>query len=130
MLKKIWSWGNYFDRYWNSFNIYSNNRQAQEKKKLDHYEINFVNDLAEELVFKGWQDESCANFIGWSKDFEDKTIVVHREDAQCGGLYHLGIMKRGYRPSYDYKKYLTSERKNLSLKKIAHIINFRPYPYF
>ena len=31
--------------------------------------------IAEEILFKDWIDESCANFVGWTKDFPGYTLL-------------------------------------------------------
>lgn len=69
---------------------------------LDINEQNFINSLAKQIMFKDWVDESCGNFVGWIKEFDDFTIISHREDTQVGGLYHMTKMKKGYHASFDY----------------------------
>jgi len=62
-------------------------------KKMSNSEKNFINTLAESVVFNGWIDESCGNFVGWTKQYEEFSITIHRENTDIGGLYHFAKMK-------------------------------------
>ena len=92
-------------------------------KQMSNSDKNFINTLAESVVLNGWVDESCGNFVGWTKQYEEFSITIHRENTDIGGLYHFAKMKKGYRPSYEYKSNLIDERGYLSLLKISNLIS-------
>ena len=92
----------------NGSNSISINYNMETKYKLEIM-------IAEEILFKDWIDESCGNFVGWTKDFPGYTLTINREND---GLYHFAIMKCGYRSSFNYDKYLISEKKLVSLFEI------------
>ena len=96
---------------------------SDELQSLTHSDINFVNSIAEGEVFKGWIDESCGNFVGWTKEFRDFSISIHRENTQTGGFYHVAKMTRGYRASSDYKSNLIFEFPHMSLLQIKELLS-------
>lgn len=81
--------------------------------------------IAEDILFNekdGWIDESCGNFVGWTKQFNKFAISISRESAGVGGTYHFAKMLEGYRASYNWHKYLITERGFLSYRKIKDIL--------
>jgi hypothetical protein len=94
-----------------------------QQKTLNSAEINFVNSVVEQRLFKEWIDESCGNFIGWTKEFNEFSLTINRENTATGGLYHVAKMIKGYRSSSDYKSNLVFEFPIMSLLQIKDLLS-------
>jgi len=99
------------------------------KSMKPHDSVECIDDLpftiAEDILFNekdGWIDESCANFVGLTKQFNKFAITISRESAGIGGSYHFAKMLKGYRASHNWDKNLITERKSQSYRKIKDIL--------
>lgn len=97
------------------------NKKSKIEKHAEYDDLPFS--IAEDVVFKDWENNSCGNFIGWSKDYADYTLSVSRESTSIGGSYHMCKMKKGYRPSFDWNNNYISDRHNMTLRKVYDIVN-------
>lgn len=86
-------------------------------EKLNVYEL-------EDEYFSNWEDESCGNFVGWRKNYDNFNILVNRENPAIPGFYDLYKVPSNIRSDSPWNEeyWRNSKSGYLTLKELKKLV--------
>jgi len=94
---------------------------------LDTWGFETKDDYDEYRYFSNWQDESCANYVGYLLKLKKFNLIVSRENAAKSGLYNLtkcdSNINSGSDPSGKHPEWFEEISNNIKIKDIKKIVN-------
>lgn len=91
---------------------------------FDCYKYKTENDFNEELYFIDWRNESCGNYIGWSRIINNNSIIINKDYQR--NIYNMFICESWVRSNSDpfgeNPGLFSNKIDNLSLKELQNEI--------